>query len=89
MTWVREGYCCKCGQCCRCSSFNSSVVIDDLPLQHDGSCPHLKPEVNGERLCAVHDTVDTYWARGCNVWPSNPTNIENYDRCTFSFRWED
>ena len=82
MTWVRSGYCCKCGQCCR-------GPIDDLPEQHDGACPYLKPEMNGERLCSIHNTVGTYWARGCNVWPSDPVHIENYDKCTFSFRWMD
>jgi hypothetical protein len=82
MAWVREGYCCKCGQCCR-------GPIDDLPEQHDGACPYLKPEASGERLCAIHDTVDTYWSRGCNVWPSVPQHIDKHDRCTFSFRWVD
>jgi hypothetical protein len=82
MTWIREGYCCKCGQCCR-------GAIDGLPAQADGACPYLKLETNGERLCSIHNTVDTYWARGCNVWPTDPHNIENYDRCTFSFTWQD
>jgi hypothetical protein len=80
MTWVREGYCCKCGQCCRGG-------VDGMPEQADGACPYLKAAVSGERLCAIHNTVDTYWSRGCNVWPSVPHHIKDYDRCTFTFRW--
>jgi hypothetical protein len=82
MTWVREGTCSRCGDCCRGG-------IDDLPEQADGACPYLLAEHGGERLCKIHDTTDTYWARGCNVWPSDPVHIENYARCSFSFRWED
>jgi len=83
MSWKREGYCCKCGQCCR-------GAIDGLPAQDDGACPYLAAtNAAGERLCRIHDTVDTYWARGCNVWPSVPHHIEAYDRCTFTFVWVD
>ena len=82
MAWIREGYCCKCGDCCRGG-------IDDLPAQPDGACPYLAREAHGERLCTIHDTVNTYWARGCNIWPSDPVHIAGYARCTFSFRWVD
>jgi len=44
-------------------------------------------ESGGERLCSMHGTKDTYWSRGCNVWPSDPMNIKDYDRCTFKFEW--
>jgi hypothetical protein len=77
--WVREGYCCRCGDCCRGS-------IDGLPAQADGACPYLGAAHAGERLCTIHDTVDTYWAKGCNVWPTHPSNIEGLTRCTFTFR---
>jgi hypothetical protein len=80
--WRRSGSCCKCGDCCR-------GPIDDLPEQTDGACPYLGKEHNGERLCAIHGTVGTYWAHGCNVWPSDPVHIENYKRCTFRFEWID
>jgi hypothetical protein len=83
MTWVREGYCCKCGDCCR-----GSVPGEDAPAQTDGACPYLMAERGGERLCKIHDTVNTYWSRGCNVWPSDPIHIVNIARCTFRFRWE-
>ena len=78
--WARSGECCRCGDCCR-------GPIDGMPEQHDGACPYLKGEANDERLCAIHDTVNTYWSRGCNVWPSEPYHIENYPRCTFKFEW--
>jgi hypothetical protein len=80
MTWVREGHCCRCGQCC-------NGGVDGLLAQVDGACPYLGPEHAGERLCTLHGTTDTYWSRGCNVWPSVPYHIQDYDRCTFSFRW--
>lgn len=83
MTWVREGHCCKCGDCC-------VGGIDNLPAQADGACPYLLAKNKaGERLCRIHDTVDTYWSRGCCVWPSDPIHIAGLTRCTFSFRWED
>jgi hypothetical protein len=44
-------------------------------------------ESGGERLCSMHGTKDTYWSRGCNVWPSDPMHIKDYDRCTFKFEW--
>ena len=79
MTWVREGYCCRCGDCCR-------GPIDGLPAQADGACPYLGAKHGEERLCTIHDTVDTYWAKGCNVWPAHPSNIAGLSRCTFTFR---
>ena len=83
MTWVREGYCCKCGQCCRGG-------IDGLPAQADGACPYLTANNDkDERLCSIHNTTDTYWAMGCNVWPTVPGHIASHDRCTFTFRWEE
>lgn len=82
MPWVRSGECCRCGQCCRGG-------IDGLPAQADGACPYLEKEHGGERLCSIHDTVDTYWARGCVEWPTVPHHIKDYDRCTFTFEWVD
>lgn len=77
--WIREGYCCKCGQCCR-------GPIDGKPAQADGACPYLGPLNGKERLCTIHNTVGTYWAAGCNVWPSVPHHIQDYPLCTFRFR---
>jgi hypothetical protein len=82
MAWVRSGECCKCGDCCRGG-------IGNLPAQPDGACPFLEREEDGQRLCAIHDSQNTYWSRGCNVWPSDPRHIAKYDRCTFSFVWQD
>jgi len=68
-----------CGDCCR-------GPIDGLPEQSDGACPYLAKEDSGKRLCSIHNTVDTYWSFGCNVWPTHPSNIAHLPRCTFSFR---
>lgn len=81
MAWVREGHCCRCGDCCRGG-------VGNLPAQPDGACPFLELELDGERLCAIHDSANTYWSRGCNVWPADPIHIAHLPRCTFRFRWE-
>ena len=89
MPWVREGYCCRCGDCCR------GPVEGVIPAQADGACPFLMAvNAKGERLCEIHDrpndgTPQTYWSRGCNVWPTDPMHIADLPRCTYTFRWED
>jgi hypothetical protein len=80
MPWVREGYCCKCGDCCKGS-------VDGLPAQSDGACPYLSALTGTERLCTIHNTVNTYWAKGCNVFPTDPGQIHRYERCTYTFKW--
>jgi hypothetical protein len=77
--WIREGYCCRCGDCC-------VGPIDGLPAQADGACPYLRRDASPVTACAIHDTVGTYWAMGCNVWPTHPSQIAHLTRCTFSFR---
>lgn len=49
----------------------------------------------GDGFCTGHTGAvpagqeDPYYLKGCNVWPSDPSNIVNYDRCTFQFTWVD
>ena len=84
MAWVREGECCKCGDCCRGNPRPGDWL--DAP---DGACPLLGiVRKDGTRLCRGHG-VNEYYLTGCNVWPSEPYHIENYSRCTYRFEWVD
>jgi hypothetical protein len=80
VTWARHGECCRCGDCCR-------GPVGNLPAQPDGACPYLETEVDGERLCAIHDIQGTYWSKGCNVWPTVPWHTAHLPRCTFTYTW--
>ena len=82
MPWVRSGECCRCGQCCIGNPRPGEWL--DAP---DGACPLLGiVQKDGTRLCRGHG-VNEYYLSGCNVWPSVPVHIKDYDRCTYSFAW--
>ncbi len=80
--WVREGYCCHCGDCCIGSPPGEAEPVE-------GMCPRLIAGPEGTRLCGVHGTDHAYWNAACSQWPSDPHCITKYDRCTFTFRWVD
>ena len=104
MSWVRSGYCCRCGDCC---------IGDPYPDKDDPACTHLmrvhKPErpgrcpllqfhigaPQGDTSCVGHigmvpeGSEDPYYMSGCNVWPTVPDHIKDYPRCTYSFEWRD
>lgn len=84
MSWVREGECCKCGDCCRGNPFRGEV-----PNTHDDMCPLLGALTkDGERLCTGHG-VHPYYLNGCNVWPTVPEHVSAYSRCTYRWKWKD
>ncbi len=100
MAWVRSGYCCRCGDCCAGDPYGgnpddptrSEVMKRTPPVA--GMCPlyelhHGAPE--GEGFCIGHEppNQDPYYLAGCNVWPSDPSNIVNYPNCTYTFTWVD
>lgn len=78
MAWIREGECCRCGDCCRGG-------VDGLPEQADGSCPHLRRD-GGPASCVIHGLAGSYWSKGCKVWPTEPWHIAELPRCTYTFR---
>ncbi len=81
MTWIREGECCQCGDCCRGDPFK--------PESSPGMCPLLSAtRPNGTRHCTGYN-VHPYYLQGCNVWPSIPAHTADLPRCTYTWRWED
>lgn len=83
MSWIREGYCCKCGDCCKGNPF------DTIADATDGMCPMLSLTRNdGTRVCTVHDTDNQYWQNACSQWPVIPEHTASYPRCTFTWRWQ-
>jgi len=96
MSWVRSGYCCRCGQCCVGDPFTD----DNRPRTAAvaGYCPlfefhHGAPE--GDGFCTGHTGAvppgqeNWYYMSGCNVWPDNPGQIADKPACTYTFTWVD
>ena len=81
MPWIREGECCRCGECCKGNPF----VPDGAP---DEMCPLLEivARPDGTRFCSGHG-VHPYYLQGCNVWPSIPEHVAGIARCTYRWRW--
>ena len=77
--YQRFGDCCQCGDCCKGNPYTGEGAHDD--------CPHLLRGAEGEKTaCEIHGTVGTYWALGCNVWPTMPHHVAHIERCTFQFK---
>ena len=103
MSWIRSGYCCRCGQCCAGNIYeadpnnpNWSEAMKRTPPV-EGMCPLFelhKGAPEGEGFCIGHTGAvpegqeDPYYLQGCNVWPSDPHCIAEYDRCTYTFTWQ-
>ncbi len=82
MTWIREGTCCKCGDCC--DGNPNPGLWEDAP---DGMCPLLGLlQKDGTRLCTGHDG-HPFYLQGCNVWPSIPEHVARFSRCSYTWRW--
>jgi hypothetical protein len=60
----------------------------------EGYCP-LYEIREGLGFCIGHIGVvppgqeDPYYMAGCNVWPEDPSQIQNYPNCTYTFTWVD
>lgn len=94
--WVREGSCCRCGECCTGTPPEELRVTDLMKRDPvvEGMCPlyeihHGASE--GEGFCIGHEppNQDPYYLSGCNVWPDDPSQITNYPSCTYRFTWVD
>jgi hypothetical protein len=87
MSWVRSGYCCQCGECCRGRDpFDGELGPPPVP----GFCA-LYRLVDGKGHCSGHEPPNQhpYYLRGCNIWPTQPSHIEAYPLCTYKFEWVD
>jgi hypothetical protein len=80
MTWVRTGYCCQCGECCRGRDPFEGVMQPVV----EGFCS-LYRIVDGHGHC--NDRAHPYYLGGCNVWPTQPSHVEDYPACTYRFVW--
>jgi hypothetical protein len=92
MTWMRQGYCCQCGECCEGLSpwvqRSDLTDADDLMFRTppvEGKCQLF--EWHGDKAhCAGHGWHG-YYLLGCNVWPNHPDNIAGKPSCTYTFTW--
>lgn len=97
MPWVRSGYCCRCGECCKGDPYEGR---DDqrTPLMRrapsvQGYCPLFEWHAEGEGFCVGHigavpaGQEDGYYMGGCVHWPDHPDQLKDYPRCTYSFTW--
>jgi hypothetical protein len=82
MPWVREGECCRCGECCVGDPGREDMT---RPAPVEGYCP-LYRIVDGVGACS--DRQHPYYLAGCNVWPSQPSHIADKPSCSYTFRWE-
>ncbi len=93
--WVRDGECCRCGECCTGTPPEGLRVTDLMKRDPvvEGYCP-LYEIHDGVGFCAGHVGVvpegqeDPYYMGGCNVWPDDPNQITNYPSCTYTFTWK-
>lgn len=83
MTWVREGECCRCGECC---VGDPGYEPMPRPAAVEGMCP-LYRIVGGVGHCS--DRKHHYYLSGCVSWPGHPDNIADKPGCSFTFRWEE
>jgi hypothetical protein len=104
MTWVRSGFCIRCGECCYGDPFLSDAADPRIspamrePPQRMGWCPLLRfheGDPKGNTTCIGHigevpaGQEDPYYMSGCNVWPDHPDQIRDYPSCTYTFEWVD
>jgi len=87
VTWVREGYCCKCGECCK-GPDPFEGELGQPPVS--GFCS-LYRIVDGRGNCAGHEPPNEhpYYLNGCNVWPTIPEHVAAYPSCTYRFEWHE
>lgn len=75
MTFERSGDCNRCGQCCTGNPYTGGA--DD--------CPHLIRHDAFNTSCAIHGSTDTYWDRGCRIFPTHPAQVADKPACSFKF----
>lgn len=71
--FLRTGYCCRCGDCCRGNPYTGSV---------EGHCPHYAVR-SGLGECM--DRQGAYYLAACKDWPSKPEHLLEHPKCTYRF----
>jgi hypothetical protein len=100
MAWIRSGYCCRCGDCCRGSPHhpdNPLVASEAMsqPAMVDGYCPLFRWHALGVGFCTGHigavpaGKEDPYYLAACSSWPDHPEQLKDKPRCTYTFEWAD
>jgi hypothetical protein len=102
MAWVRSGYCCRCGDCCKGNAYDPDNPVRNSPAMAqppvvEGYCPlfnwSFAGDPNGPGFCRGHTGAvpagqeDPYYLSGCNIWPDDPHQIKDYPNCTYTFAW--
>src|SRR5574341_1295129 len=73
--WLRLGYCCRCGECCRGDPFDSDSGREYCPLFRWAD----------EKIGECTDRQHSYYLAGCIDWPTKPENIVDKPLCTYRF----
>lgn len=79
VTWLLEGSCTRCGQCCINPLYN--VGYND----ENGRCSKLVYETSNGVVCyrcSIYENRPV----GCVIWPRELQDIAENNKCTFSFR---
>ena len=84
MSWVRSGYCCRCGQCCVGDPFSDETRPRAAVVK--GHCP-LYELRDGAGFCS--NRHHPYYLAACSTWPDHPSLIADKDKCTYTFAWVD
>jgi len=88
---TREGYCCKCGDCCdpafdevRARAYIGAALEFEgrkVNRDKDDGCSAFDHET---RLCTVYETRPA----SCRAFPLHPVEVTVLPRCTFTFSEE-
>lgn len=83
MTWIREGECNRCGECC------VGDPMEDMPRPGpvSGYCPLYRIAADGRGWCS--DRQHPYYLGGCIAWPDDPRQIADKPSCSYTFHWVD
>jgi hypothetical protein len=98
MPWVREGYCCRCGECCVGDPWVGNPEERPRKAVVAGYCPLFEwhhGAKEGKGFCAGHigavpqGKENKYYMNACRLWPDDPMQIKDKPSCTYTFRWSE
>ncbi len=80
MAWKRSGECNGCGDCCKGDPFDGAKGAPEVA----DYCFFFRWHGPSGR-CVDRTETNPYYLSGCNVWPTDPTNIADKPNCSYSF----